>query len=42
MGIVLTQTNEYASIAEIPNKTTKELAGIKLVGKGAVDIVKKK
>lgn len=40
MGIVLTQTDNYASIAEIPNKTIKELAGIKLVGKGAADIVK--
>jgi len=39
MAIVLTQTDEYSSIAEIPNKTTKELAGIKLVGKGAANIV---
>jgi hypothetical protein len=40
MGIVLTQTDDHASIVEVPNKTIKELAGIKLVGKGAGDIVK--
>jgi len=40
MGIVLTQTDNHASIVEVPNKTIKELAGIKLVGKGAGDIVK--
>lgn len=40
MGIVLTKTDDYASIIEVPNKTIKELAGIKLVGKGAGDIVK--
>ncbi len=40
MGLVLTTTDDYSSIAEVPNKTIKELAGIKLVGKGAGDIVK--
>ena len=40
MAIVLTQTEGHASLAEVPNKTIKELAGIKLVGKGAGDIVK--
>lgn len=40
MGLVLTTTDEQLSIAEVPNKTIKELAGIKLVGKGAGDIVK--
>ena len=40
MGIVLTKTDDHASIVEVPNKTIKELAGIKLVGKGAGDIVK--
>ena len=40
MGIVLTQTEDHASIAEVPSKTIRELAGIKLMGKGAGDIVK--
>lgn len=40
MGIVLTKTDDHASIVEVPNKTIKELAGIKLVGRGAGDIVK--
>lgn len=40
MAIVLTQTEGHSSLAEVPNKTIKELAGIKLVGKGAGDIVK--
>lgn len=40
MSIVLTKTDGHASIAEVPNKTIKELAGIKLVGRGAGDIVK--
>lgn len=40
MGIVLTKTDDHISIAEVPNKTIRELAGIKLVGKGAGDIVK--
>lgn len=40
MAIVLTQTDGHSSLAEVPNKTIKELAGIKLVGKGAGDIVK--
>ena len=40
MGIVLTKTDDHASIVEVPNKTIKELAGIKLVGKGTGDIVK--
>lgn len=39
MGIVLTKTEDYASIVEVPNKTIKELAGIKLVGKGAANMV---
>ena len=39
MGIVLTKTDDYASIVEVPNKTIKELAGIKLVGKGAANMV---
>jgi len=39
MGIVLTKTQDYASIAEVPNKAIKELAGIKLVGKGAANLV---
>ena len=40
MGIVLTKTEDHSTIAEVPNKSIKELAGIKLVGKGASDIVK--
>jgi len=40
MGIVLTQTDDHTSIADVPNKTIKELAGIKLVGKGAANLVK--
>jgi hypothetical protein len=40
MGIVLTKTEDHSTIAEVPNKSIKELAGIKLVGKGAGDIVK--
>jgi hypothetical protein len=39
MSIVLTKTDNYASIVEVPNKTIKELAGIKLVGKGAANMV---
>lgn len=39
MSIVLTRTDDYASIVEVPNKTVKELAGIKLVGKGAANMV---
>lgn len=39
MSIVLTKTDDYASIVEVPNKTIKELAGIKLVGKGAANMV---
>jgi len=39
MGVVLTKTTDYASIAEVPNKTIKELAGIKLVGKGAGNMI---
>ena len=33
MGIVLTQTEDHASIAEVPSKTIRELAGIKLMGR---------
>lgn len=40
MSITITQTKDYASMAEVPNKTIKELAGIKLVGKGAANLVK--
>jgi DNA primase len=29
MGIVLTQTEDYASIADVPNKTIKEFADAK-------------
>jgi len=39
MGIVLTKTDDHASIVDVPNKTVKELAGIKLVGKGAANLV---
>ncbi len=40
MSIILTRTDDSAAIIEVPNKTIKELAGIKLVGRGAGDIVK--
>lgn len=39
MAIVLTKTDDYSSLAEVPDKTIRELAGIKLVGKGAGNIV---
>jgi len=39
MSIVLTKTDDYASVIDVPNKTIKELAGIKLVGKGAANMV---
>ena len=39
MSITLTKTIDYASMAEVPSKTIKELAGIKLVGKGAANLV---
>lgn len=39
MGIILTKSDDYSSIAEVPNKTIKELAGIKLVGKGAANLI---
>lgn len=40
MSITITQTKDYATLAEVPNKTIKELAGIKLIGKGAADLVR--
>jgi hypothetical protein len=40
MSIILTKTDGYASLADVPNKTIKELAGIKLIGKGATDLIK--
>jgi len=40
MSIVITKTEDNDSVIDIPNKTVKELAGIKLLGKGAGDIVK--
>ena len=39
MSITITKTEDYAAIAEVPNKTIKELAGIKLVGKGAANLI---
>lgn len=39
MSIILTKTDDHASIIEVPDKTIKELAGIKLVGKGAANLV---
>ena len=39
MSIMITKTQDYAAIAEVPNKTIKELAGIKLVGKGAANLI---
>jgi len=36
--IIITNTVDYAA-GDIPDKTIKELAGIKLVGKGAANIV---
>lgn len=38
MTIIITNTVDYAA-GDIPDKTIKELAGIKLVGKGAANIV---
>jgi len=40
MSVVITQTNDYSALASVPDKTIKELAGIKLIGKGAADLVK--
>ena len=34
------EVDDVSKIAEVPQKTIKELAGIKLIGKGAGDIVK--
>lgn len=39
MAIILTSTDGYFD-TEVPDKTIKELAGIKLVGKGAANLVK--
>lgn len=40
MSLVITNSEDYSSYAEVPPKTIKELAGLKLVGKGAGDLVK--
>ncbi len=40
MSIVITKSIDYESIATVPNKTVKELAGIKLMGKGADNLVR--
>lgn len=40
MAIVITKTNDYESIVEVPNKTIKELAGIKFMGRGASNMIK--
>ncbi len=40
MSIIITKTEDNDSVADVPNKTIKELAGIKLMGKGVGNIVK--
>ncbi len=39
MSVVITKTEDYSALVDVPNKTIKELAGIKLIGKGAQNIV---
>jgi len=40
MPIIITKTEDYASIVEVPNKAIKELAGIKFMGRGATNMIK--
>lgn len=39
MTIVITNMTDFSD-ANVPDKTIKELAGIKLIGKGAADLIK--
>lgn len=40
MGIMITKTTDCSMLASVPDKTIKELAGIKLIGRGASDLVR--
>jgi hypothetical protein len=40
MSIVITKSTDMELLLDVPNKTIKELAGIKLIGKGASDLIR--